>query len=172
MDKRCKECGGAIRGKKYPNRMFCGLPCQQAFARRAHRELNPPLESNKGTTGAISELVVSADLMARGFEVYRALSPNSSCDLAVIAQGRLLRVEVRTGFRRKDGSLSCDDHGIYEVLAVVSRDRTEILYRPPLEDVGAMVVKPRRFTTAPPIPRDQQLESRAPATRMQKQEES
>ena len=40
-----------------------------------------------GTTGAIAELVVATDLLGRGYEVFRALSPSCSGDLAVLKNG-------------------------------------------------------------------------------------
>ena len=36
------------------------------------------------TIGAISELMVSADLLKKGYEVFRAVSPSCSCDLAIL----------------------------------------------------------------------------------------
>ena len=78
---------------------------------------------NPSFRGALSELIVSSDLMAKGYEVYRALSPSSSCDLIVIVDKKPLRVEVRTGYKRLDGSLSASGRGSiegkYDVLAVV-----------------------------------------------------
>jgi len=36
------------------------------------------------TVGAMAELCVAADLLRHGFEVFRAVSPHSTCDLAVL----------------------------------------------------------------------------------------
>jgi hypothetical protein len=52
---------------------------------------------NTGTVGAIAELVVSVDLMKMGYEVYRALSPASSCDILALKENFSLKFEVRTG---------------------------------------------------------------------------
>lgn len=52
---------------------------------------------DQASTGAIAELMVSADLMSMGFEVFRALSPSSSCDLIAIKNGKISRFEIRTG---------------------------------------------------------------------------
>ncbi len=66
---------------------------------------------NTSDRGAISELAVAVDLMYRGFEVFRALSPASSCDLIIYRDGKALRVEVKTDrrlafktHRKKEGS--------------------------------------------------------------------
>ena len=39
---------------------------------------------------------MAADLLRRGWEVFRAVSPACSCDLIIHRAGVLLRVEVRT----------------------------------------------------------------------------
>lgn len=51
------------------------------------------------TTGAISELRVCADLLIKGYEVFRAVSPDASCDLIVMKRGVITRVQVRTTYR-------------------------------------------------------------------------
>lgn len=56
-----------------------------------------------GTVGAINELRVSVDLMARGYAVFRALSPSCPCDLAILKDDNLIRVEVKTGYRLCNG---------------------------------------------------------------------
>ncbi len=59
------------------------------------RSGRPVLPHN--TMGTISELIVASDLMLRGYEVFRALSPASSCDLLAMGSDGILRIEVRTG---------------------------------------------------------------------------
>lgn len=44
--------------------------------------------------------------MSQGFDVFRALSPASPCDLIALRGSKLLRIEVRTGYRRADGSIN------------------------------------------------------------------
>lgn len=67
--------------------------------------------------GAISELKVSADLMARGYYVYRALTCHAPCDLIAVRfkklskQWEVLRIEVKSVFGKYDSSK-------YDVLAV------------------------------------------------------
>lgn len=84
------------------------------------------------TRGAVAELLVAANLMAEGFEVFRALSAACSCDLAVLCNGRLVRVEVRTGARRLDGTLPVPyrkaDRGRSDVIAVYVRNDNTVSY--------------------------------------------
>ena len=61
---------------------------------------------NSITVGAIGELRVCADLLAKGDKVFRSVSASCSCDLVIIRNGILLRVEVKTGYIRLDGTYS------------------------------------------------------------------
>lgn len=91
-----------------------------------------------GTTGAISELLAAAALMAEGFQVFRALSPACSCDLVVLVNGRLCRVEVRTGKHLADGRVTCgfnslNDAARFDVLAVVMQESGRVVCLPTVE---------------------------------------
>ena len=55
------------------------------------------------TTGTISELRVAADLLAKGYHVFRSLSPNCPCDLVAMYNGLVMRLEVRTTRESLDG---------------------------------------------------------------------
>lgn len=58
------------------------------------------------TIGAIGELLVAADLMKLGFEVYKAFSLTASVDLIGIKGGKFYTFEVRTGkVRGKNNNL-------------------------------------------------------------------
>ncbi|HEY4710097.1 MAG TPA: hypothetical protein VIH46_08005 [Candidatus Acidoferrales bacterium] len=48
-----------------------------------------------GDLGAAYELAVAADLIKRGFDVFRNLSPNGPADLLVIKSKKILRVQVK-----------------------------------------------------------------------------
>lgn len=93
-----------------------------------------------GTTGAIAELAVAADLMRRGFAVFRALSSHCECDLVVLVNKRSIRVEVRSGYRNLDGVVKCPrqakDEGRSDVYAIYLHDENLITYDP---DVFALV---------------------------------
>lgn len=60
--------------------------------------------TSTGAIGAANELRAAVFLMRRGYEVFRALSPTCSCDLIVLKDGLLKRVEVRTGRRATNGT--------------------------------------------------------------------
>jgi hypothetical protein len=79
-----------------------------------------------GTVGAIAELLVSADLLSRGYHVFRAMSPSSPCDLLVMKDSLSARVEVRRVTRDREGNLptGCDasERGRFDILARVEVD--------------------------------------------------
>ena len=95
----CKECGKEFIGSK--TSLYCSKDCcrKQYITNRQY-----PLTSS-GTTGAIQELRVAVDLMSKGYEVYRAVSPSSSCDLIALLEGEIYTIEVRTAYITKQGRL-------------------------------------------------------------------
>lgn len=98
-----------------------------------YRALNPKPLLSTGTTGAVSELVASVDLLRKGYEVFRALSPSCSCDLAILKDHQLLRIEVRTGKRSATGKITYPpDRANADHFAVVVG--TEVHYFPVLPD--------------------------------------
>lgn len=110
------------------NRKFCSKECREAYYKAKYREANPEPEIKlaTGTTGTIAELRVAVDLLSRGFAVFRAMSPHCSCDLAVLDDKKLLRVEVTSGKRLGNGKISHpkkqEDSHKWDVLAVVLPD--------------------------------------------------
>lgn len=76
------------------------------------------LTANCGTEGAFGELIVSADLLRRGYQVFRAISPACDYDLIVLKGTRLLKIEVTKGRREKTGLQWTKHTKPYDVLAV------------------------------------------------------
>lgn len=138
----CLNCGKELPLSKSPNlnikRKYCSYECRQAYARKRYLERNPPILRGKtsATTGAISELRVAVDLLAKGYDVFRALSPSCPCDLAILKDGKLVKMEVRTSFISVSGKPyktidHRDDTNNIDIYAWVLPDR--IIYEPPLE---------------------------------------
>ncbi len=97
----CKGCGVQFKGKI--TQLYCSKKCSSN--RSAKRGDFTGLAT--GTMGALSELLICADLMKRGWEVFRALSPHSNCDVLALKNGILLKLEIRTGwyYELSDGTL-------------------------------------------------------------------
>jgi hypothetical protein len=132
--KRCANCSTEFKRWRITGK-FCSTKCQRtAYADRAGL-WGSGLPS--GTTGAIAELAVCADLLRRGYEVFRAVSQNCSCDLAILKDAKLLRVEVKTAYRnRLTGKLiglKDYDQGKHDIYASVVGGK-EIVYSPELPD--------------------------------------
>ena len=119
LRKTCSICR-AYFDTVQPKAKYCSNKCR----RRAEYE---PVGHglSKGTVGAIAELRVSSELLLKNYEVFRALSPNSSCDLAILKNGKLIRVEVRTGYvNETTGNIHYSRHNVRaDVVAVVLPDR-------------------------------------------------
>lgn len=132
----CTNCNGDIPAGSRPWAKTCSKKCSRERAFKVYREMNPPTGLATATVGAIAELAVAADLMGRGYEVFRALSPSCSCDLALNIDGRLIRVEVRTGYLTKGGRLTYprpkSDDGRNDIYAVRTKDGA-ITYIPTIE---------------------------------------
>jgi hypothetical protein len=140
----CLNCGIEItpevrqsghRHKGHKHLRYCSVKCRSEFWRKKWQAVNserPALPS--ATVGAIHEYVVGIDLLRRGWPVFRSLSPACHCDLAVVAGGELLLVEVTTGFRTIAGALSWPTKRasyVFDVLAVVEKNG-QITYIPEL----------------------------------------
>jgi len=136
--KMCAYCGSEIPWhRNFPATKFCSQKCYDRAEREKQHKLNPPrdIKLSSGTMGAVSELRVAADLLLRGYEVFRSVSPSASCDLAVLRNGRLLRIEVRTSVYRRDGNVQLRHDNIRaDIVANVVPD--QVVYEPSLIDEG------------------------------------
>lgn len=77
--------------------------------------------------GALVELLVCADLMAKGWDVYRATDPVCTCDLIAVRAGETIRLEVKTKAVRLDLR---SKSGKFDVLALMDRESGVIRYLP------------------------------------------
>lgn len=130
IKKNCLRCGLEFEadGRKT---LYCSRQCQSLAYRKKIGIKGAGLPT--GTTGAIGELKVAIDLLSRGYEVFRAVTPNCSCDLAILKNGRLLRIEVRTAYLNNlTGKIAHNipKSGRYDIYAAVLPDR--IIYEPDL----------------------------------------
>lgn len=60
----------------------------------------------KGSMGAYTESVVQADLLRRGWYVYRSVSPNAPVDLVAVSDEEMFMIECRTAHLTSKGELS------------------------------------------------------------------
>ena len=64
-----------------------------------------PIQLNLGEKGAIGEMIAAVDLMHKGFEVFRNLSPNGAADLVVVKNNTPYTVQVKRRFKMKNFGL-------------------------------------------------------------------
>lgn len=134
----CRHCGASLPIPNTRHRTFCNAVCRRALvaARYRERNLRYGIQRSTSTVGAISELTVSTDLLRRGFDVFRALSPAGPCDLVVLRGDRLLRIEVRTGSRAASGRITwgkrATDRADHYAVVLHTATGDEIHYFPPI----------------------------------------
>jgi len=129
----CIQCGKILPSRRW---RYCSEDCYRKFQHAIYITHNPFRGTCAATTGAISELRVAIDLLAKGYDVFRALSPACPCDLAILKDSQLLRVEVRTGYTSISGniyrsSITGKDATKIDLYAWVLPDK--IVYEPELE---------------------------------------
>jgi hypothetical protein len=105
----CSACKNPIPDKRLKRKAkYCSRNCGAQFRQGSSRtQFGDSPDSrwlSSGVKGAISELIVCADLLSKGFEVYRAVSQSSKSDLAIVIQpNTAYRVEVTTGYYSRLG---------------------------------------------------------------------
>lgn len=139
----CVECGMKLTGPRKTK--YCSTACRAKAGADKWRSANGvrmPLST--ATVGAMHELMVAADLMRRGFVVFRAMSPSAPADLAALHNGGFLLIEVTTGYRNLNGQVMYPKkpiHYKFDIVAAVERTGV-ITYFPDLPEVEAMPKPP------------------------------
>lgn len=75
------------------NKKFCSVKCRTIF----YGTRNKFPELSTGGMGAISELIVCADLLKNGYAVFRSVSPSAFADVIAVKNGVTRYLEIRTG---------------------------------------------------------------------------
>ncbi len=118
----CVVCGESISPDRGRNEIFCSAICRQEKDQQKRDRVK-----TTAFRGAISELRIAADLLDRGYYVFRSLTLHCQCDLVAWRKdGPLLRVEVKL----TEGNLNSKnsrarkmaDRNTYDVLAVCCKD--------------------------------------------------
>lgn len=133
----CKNCKKPLSDhKKMHNAKYCSEKCRNEMNYN-YKPINS--RTSRSNIGAASELDVAADLLRRGYNCFRSISPNSPFDLIAYDAGELVKIEVKTG-RKSDVTDNVayprPKHDDYDVLAIVMPDSNEIIYEPELDRYG------------------------------------
>lgn len=104
---------------------------------------------SKNSLGALSELRACADLVDKGWNVYRAVTPDNEADLVISKGSVMKRIEVRTGsysqatgalqYPRRPVDAQRSDH--YAIVASTEKG-FDIHYIPELEPEGIGKIVP------------------------------
>lgn len=111
-----------------------GLPGRIWKKRDFKSPLRYSLPITSHNVGAICELQVCADLIIKGFEVFRSVTPHASCDIIGKMDGVLISIEVRAS---KNGKFS--KVGTHDCIASVEPSG-EINYHPGLTNFTKIVL--------------------------------
>lgn len=102
-----------------------------------------------GEVGAIAELMVGADLLTRGYEVFRSVSPNCSCDLIAVDGEDMFKVEVRTGHRGMTDKITYNSENRAHIVAVYVPSERIVVYYPDLPFAPNRAAKLAENSTTP-----------------------
>jgi len=133
----CEYCGGLIPPKRAARNqkiLTCSTMCsknREASLRMATAASHLGLK--RSVVGPLAEMMVTVDLMRRGYYVFRAVGPHCPCDLIVLHDDHHLRVEVRTAYKGRTGTIHASREKKADIWAGVMMKENEIVYEPPLE---------------------------------------
>lgn len=131
----CIGCQKPMPGRR---RKYCNAACRRKYAYNKWRITNPKGHGCRNTAdaGALAELLVCADLLNSGYQVFRAVSPAASCDLiVVISSTKILRIQVKTAFRNRRGNIVClkEPPERCDVTAAVMLSEKSVTYFPSIK---------------------------------------
>jgi hypothetical protein len=112
---------------------YCSDDCRRYIERNRYETLSKNLDISRGTTGAIHQMMVTSDLLSKGYYVFASVSPNSPFDLAVYKRGVAtpIRVEVTTALEHNNGKIYLpqkNNRYEFDVIAYVTYTK-KILYK-------------------------------------------
>ena len=133
--KKCKECKLKFIPTTSANK-FCSKYCCDRYHNNLNMEKSTHKARSKGSLGAAVESIICGDLLLKGFDVYRAVTPNALCDLVIIKDKEVLRVEVKTCLiYQKTGRIhyASPNPENYDILALYHVSTKTIIYNPEIE---------------------------------------
>lgn len=128
-EENCENCNNKFNASQAKQK-FCSGNCRILSSRKTYGRFSTFNNLANGTVGALSELIVSADLLKKGYAVFRALSPSCFCDLIAVKDNLSYRVEVKTGYKGESSKITYvrPKKEKYDVLAVYISAKDEIYY--------------------------------------------
>jgi len=133
-DKVCLICTNSFKHSQ-PQALVCSKKCRDArddqlYGRLCNQKILPT-----GTTGAISEMAICADLMYKGYAVFRATSPSCFADVVAIKGVDVFKIECRTGHKRTSDNkimfskiINCKNNNSINLFAVYIPNISKVHY--------------------------------------------
>jgi Holliday junction resolvase-like predicted endonuclease len=110
---------------KNKNTKYCSKKCKQ----ENNNYMSIVGFESKTSLGAYSELLISCDLMNKGYDVFRSLSPSAKVDLIIRKNKKIHSIEVRTGRYTTTGRITYSMQNINaNIMAVCIFPTKEIKY--------------------------------------------
>lgn len=104
-------------------RKYCNDICKKEFINKKHEKFESKTkELGKTKVGAIQEMLVCADLIKRGYDVFRAICSSCPCDIIILKDNKSLRVEVTTGYITSANGyikIPTKDYSKFDIIAIV-----------------------------------------------------
>lgn len=125
----CEICGKGHQSSQ-KHKKTCSVECRDKRTLKIHGRYSDK-SIPTATAGAISEIVVAAELMKNGFHVFRSLSPSCPCDLIAIKNKIPMMVEVKTGYFSENERIyfpATENLDFLDFIAVYVRAKNEIFY--------------------------------------------
>lgn len=131
-EKVCVGCDSPFQTRK-THQTYCTVSCRKKAEMGRYASMNARSEIATGDVGAAMEMLVCADLLMRGYHVFRSMSPSSPCDIVILAGKVAVRIEVKKGQLSASGLPRCKplNPDRHDIMATVMADRT-IIYEPDL----------------------------------------
>jgi len=122
--KNCATCGKPFI-QVGPRHLYCSKRCQPW-----HGKYRSNSELPSTATGALAELIVGIDLIRKGYDTFKSITPCSKFDLVAFKNGAIYKIEVKTAHKLDKGKVSFSPHrhADHDILALYVAETQEILY--------------------------------------------
>ena len=113
---------------------ICSYECRREQSRKRTGRIAMFPGIPTATIGSMSEMEVAINLMKKGYCVFRALSPAAFCDLIVVKDLEIIRIEARTGYVGKNNQLTFtkEMHGKIDLFGVYFPKADSVKYYKPI----------------------------------------
>ena len=143
-EQKCPNCGKRLRFHKVVSKYkCCSEKCQEEY--RAKKKIKDDGVAGGVTTGNkgnIGELIACADLLRKGYYVYRSVCTNNPCDLVIFdGKNKMFLVEVKTVYINMAGEVKHPPaaKNIFHILAKVILAENRVVYESKIPEIKELI---------------------------------